>query len=366
MIAALAPAVAPIAPDRSWLHDLSPFLWRISGDFGIRWYGLSYILGAVIAFLMLRWLAKRGFTPIPVDRALDAIVSIMLGAVIGGRLGYIILYQPSLLGLVDGFPWWGVLAIDRGGMASHGGIVGAGVACWWVSRGFLTQGGERIGAAPTLHVLDLLAMLGPAGLMLGRLANFINGELVGLVVARPGEPGPWWAVRYPNEILERKAAELPQTITQRAQIDAIVARFTLPGETFDDGFARMLSALQGGNADLARELGPLLSARAPSQLLQALAEGVIVGLVVWVVARAPRRPGIIGAWFLITYGAGRIATEFVRLPDAHLAAQRLLGLSRGQWLSALMVVGGIALLLILRSRPATKMGGWARRAPQSP
>lgn len=356
-LATLATTVA----DRAWLHDLSPFLLRISGDFGIRWYGLSYILGAVIAYLLLRTLSKRGFTPIPADRALDVVVSIMLGAVIGGRLGYILIYQPSLLGLVEGFPYWGVLAINQGGMASHGGMVGAGVACWLTSRGFKTDSGERIGRSPTLHVLDLLAMLAPAGLMLGRLANFINGELLGRVIAGPGEPGPWWSVRYPQEVLERPAAELAQTPEQLFAIEQIAARNALPDGTFESGFARAIERLQAGDAELARELPLLISARAPSQLLQALAEGLIVGLVVWFVARMPRRPGVVGACFLITYGLGRVATEFVRLPDAHLAAARLLGLSRGQWLSAAMVLGGITLLLILRARRIDPMGGWATR-----
>jgi len=81
--------------------------------------------------------------------------------------------------------------------------------------------------------------------------------------------------------------------------------------------------------------------------------------VLWWIWRKPRRPGVIGAWFLIVYGVGRIATELIRLPDTHFASPRLLGLSRGQWLSALMIVGGGALLLwIARRSKAERIGGW--------
>jgi phosphatidylglycerol:prolipoprotein diacylglycerol transferase len=106
----------------------------------------------------------------------------------------------------------------------------------------------------------------------------------------------------------------------------------------------------------------LISARHPSQLYQAAAEGVGVGLALWFVARRPRVPGIVGSWFLIAYGALRIVTEFWRLPDAHLAVGRIAGLSRGQWLSALMVVIGVFFLMTLWRSKEPKMGGWMHTA----
>ena len=103
-----------------WFHDLSPYLWRISGDFGIRWYGVSYLLAFAIAYILLRWLSKRGVTPIPHDRIADAMMMLVGGVIVGGRLGYILLYDPSLLIDFSGSaPWWGVLRLTNGGMSSH-------------------------------------------------------------------------------------------------------------------------------------------------------------------------------------------------------------------------------------------------------
>ena len=192
-----------------WLHTLSPFAVRFTESFGPRWYGLSYLAGFVVAYLVLRWLAGRGLTTIPRERAADVILAIVVGTLIGGRLGYVLVYERDLLiQFTWSPPWWGLLAIQKGGMASHGGMAGLVCAAWWVSRGFKdrpAQAGEplspgRTGKSPFLHVMDILGLLSPAGIFFGRLANFVNGELLGGVVAAPGEPGPWWAVRFPQEL----------------------------------------------------------------------------------------------------------------------------------------------------------------------
>lgn len=163
----------------SWVNDLNPFVWRISGDFGIRWYGLAYIAGFLCAWLILRHLAKRGACLIPAERLPDAMLAIMLGVLVGGRLGYVLIYQPSLLwDFSASAPWWGVLAINKGGMASHGGMAGLIFAGMWIARSC---------RVPTLHVLDMMTLTGPIGLFLGRIANFVNGELLGRIVAAPGE-----------------------------------------------------------------------------------------------------------------------------------------------------------------------------------
>src|SRR3954467_9215133 len=164
----------------AWVHDLSPFVLKFSDDFGIRWYGLSYAASFLIAWLLLRWLASRGATSIPRERAGDVILMGVAGVVIGGRLGYVFFYQPALLWTFSHTPpWWGVLAINQGGMASHGGMIGVITAAWLVSRGFKTPDGQRVGRTSMLAVLDTFALLTPSGLLLGRLANFVNGELLG-------------------------------------------------------------------------------------------------------------------------------------------------------------------------------------------
>jgi phosphatidylglycerol:prolipoprotein diacylglycerol transferase len=352
----------------AWLHDLNPFLVRFGGGFGVRWYGLSYALGFVIGWLVIRRLAKIRFTPIPADRIGDLILIWVIGVIIGGRLGYVVVYQPSLLWTIDSSPpWWAVLALNQGGMASHGGILGVIVASAFAARGFKEKSGERRGRVPVRHVIDLSALTVPFGMLLGRLANFINGELLGRIAARPGAPAPWWAVKFPQELsdehmLRADPARLPvHTTEQWNAVLSILDNFGRGERGFDYAYHRMLERLQSGDRALAQQLEPLISARHPSQLYQAAAEGLILGAVLWFIARRPRYPGVIGAWFMITYGALRILTEFWRLPDAHLQVQRILGLSRGQWLSGAMIIVGLGALAWIRRKGGEKMGGWARQ-----
>jgi phosphatidylglycerol:prolipoprotein diacylglycerol transferase len=175
----------------AWLHTLSPFLVRFTDEFGIRWYGLSYLLGFLAGWAWLRYLARRGLTPLSEQRVGDAMVALVLGVVLGGRLGYCLFYQPSLLTELSGdFPFWGVLRLTQGGMSSHGGMLGVAVAAWWISRGVRDAQGQVRFRAPLLHVFDLVALAATPGLLFGRLANFINGELLGKIVANPESPPP--------------------------------------------------------------------------------------------------------------------------------------------------------------------------------
>lgn len=340
----------------AWLHDLSPFALRFTDTFGIRWYGLSYALGFLLAYLLMRRLATLGYTAIRRDQIGDMVLTLIMGVVLGGRLGYIAFYQPSLLWTFsDSAPFWGVLQINKGGMASHGGMIGViGVALWWVWRLNRQRAQDKLEPISKLHVLDVCALGVPAGLGLGRLANFINSELLGKVVAAPGAPAPWWAVRFPREIVSEHA--VPLTKDQQQTLARLVNDVSLPSDSFEQGFERLLSKIQHGSRDLAEKLEPLVSARHPSQLYQAFAEGLVLLAILWIIAARPRKPGVVGAWFLIAYGVLRITTEFWRLPD--VGVQKLLGLSRGQQLSALMVaVGAVALVMVLR-RPGPKNPGW--------
>ncbi len=342
----------------SWLHTLSPWVWRFTQDFGIRWYGLSYAMGFVGAWLILRWLARRELIRIPQERVTDAILLWVGGVVIGGRLGYVLFYKPYLLWtFTSDLPWWGVLQLNKGGMASHGGILGVVIASILISRGFRNERGERIGVCPPLHVMDISAVLCPLGLMLGRLANFINGELLGAIVAMPGQPAPWWSVKFPQEILGDQAPEL--TAAQTAKLSALANSVAMPSDSAAGALHRIVERVQHGSVEIAAQLEPLLAARHPSQLYQAAAEGLGVGAVVWLVWRKPRRAGVVGMWFLVSYGILRIVTELWRLPDADLAVQRILGLSRGQWLSVVMVLAGVAGLVAIKVRGSTeRFGGW--------
>ena len=344
-----------------WFHDLSPFALRISGGFGIRWYGLSYALGFLAGFMLLRILAKRGATDIPLSRAADAMMYFILGVLVGGRLFYVIGYDPSLLGLVDGPPWWGVLAINRGGMASHGGIVGVALACWRISRGFRDDSGQIIGRTNPLRVLDTAAMLTPLGLMFGRLANFVNAELLGAVVAKPGEHAPWWAVRYPQEIRDLPDENLAQTPEQMGQIIELSVAHMLPSDTdWVQGYERVLSQIQSGNGALRAQLEPLIAARYPTQLLQAGFDGLLVFVCVWIVAMKPRKPGVVAAVFAIVYALGRIPMDLIRLPDVGIS--QFGAITRGQVYSGLTLLAGLALLVWAMRSTGEKHGGWLRSA----
>ena len=361
----------------AWLHDWSPMAVPIAGSFGLRWYALSYLLGITLGGLVLFRLSTKRLWAVPPDRVLDAVVLLGVAVIVGGRLGYVLLYQPSLLWFFEpNFPFWGLLMLNRGGMASHGGMIGVAFAAWRISRGFRDEDGTIRGACPTLHVLDGIVLVAPIGFLLGRLANFINGELLGKIVAKPGETAPDWAVRFPQEHLSGHAAKL--TDAQQIELGKLVLEHRLPADSrehwFEEAYPRVLEKLQSGSAEASREIAerlePLVSARHPSQLYQAFAEGLVVLAVVWFVARKPRIPGVVGSWFLIVYGLGRIVTEYWRLPDDHFTGKgafnlaQPLGLSRGQWLSVGMVVIVVGLLIILAQRGGAKMLGWGVRRTQ--
>lgn len=336
----------------AWVHTLDPVVLPISGNFAVRWYGLAYIAGFVAGWALLRLLAARGLLLLTKTQVTDLLLALILGVLVGGRIGYVLVYEPHLLIEFSAAPpWWGLIAINKGGMASHGGIAGVIVATLWFAR--------RV-KAPWLHVLDAAALVAPIGLFFGRLANFVNGELLGKIVAPPGEPAPRWSVRYPQELLSGHAPEL--TPAQESRLLDVLAPYHMPDEqTYGPAVQRMFEALHRGGAtakELARELPTVLAARHPSQLYQAAAEGLLVFAAVWIVWARPRKPGVVGCWFLIVYGLGRIATEFWRLPDDQFAVQRIAGLSRGQWLSAAMVVVGVVVLPLVSKRRVERLGGW--------
>jgi phosphatidylglycerol:prolipoprotein diacylglycerol transferase len=249
-------------------------------------------------------------------------------------------------------------------MASHGGMMGVIIASWFIARGYKDPQGVVREKVPWMHMIDLTAIACTPGLMLGRIANFINGELLGKIVAMPGEPAPWWAVKFPQEVLSDPMPHghaPPLTPDQAHQLAALVNQ-----EPFHGSYERVLQTLQSGGAkgaQVAQQLAPLISARYPSQLMQAATDGLVLGTVLWLLWLHPRKPGVIGCSFLILYGLLRIATEFIRLPDPQLAIlKETTGLSMGQWLSVMMVLlGGAGLIFVLR-RDVPKIGGWRQAA----
>lgn len=350
----------------AWLHDLNPFLIRFTDTLGVRWYGLAYVTGFALAWFVLTRLSRRGLTTMSPQKIADAMMVMVISVVVGGRLGYVLFYKPHLLWSFDSIaPYWGLLRINQGGMASHGGIVGVILGCLFISRGRTAEGGHRVGRVPFLHVTDMMALVAPIGLGLGRIANFINGELLGKIVALPGRPAPWWAVKFPQELLtDQDAGALmapADRVARSAALDKLVEQVRQPGEGAARGIQVLIEKIQHGSRDLAEQLDPLISARHPSQLYQAFTDGVLLLAVVWIVAMKPRSPGVISAWWLIAYGLMRIATEFLRLPDADLAVPTWMGFSRGQWYSVLAILLGIGVLVVVSKRNQARTGGWIVR-----
>ncbi|HEX9659618.1 MAG TPA: prolipoprotein diacylglyceryl transferase [Rhodothermales bacterium] len=165
-------------PDRYWVHDLDPFVVKFTETIGIRYYGLSYMLGFLAGFVLLHLASKRGRSPLTVAQNADYLFAIVIGVLAGGRLGYFLLYEPeSFLRPLT------VLKVWAGGMASHGGFIGVLLAMMWFARSRKVS---------FWQLADLTCMITPPGLFFGRIANFINGELWGRVSEVR------WAVIFPG------------------------------------------------------------------------------------------------------------------------------------------------------------------------
>lgn len=344
-----------------YLHTLNPFALQISGNLGIRWYGLAYVAGFLIGYWIIQWLARTRLSPLSPEKAGDFVFNVALGTIIGGRLGYCLFYNPDLfLKFTSSFPFWGVFAINEGGMASHGGIVGIIVACLWY--------GKKHGV-PALHLFDLTTLGGTAGVFFGRIANFVNGELVG----RPVESAVPWAVKFPQDILAWPGKD-PERM---ASLASVVDKIGISSETWHawltnspwdpaiwnrvhETLARIIEAVQTGNSAIQESLRPLLIARHPSQLYEALLEGTFLFICLALIWRTPRKPGVIAGWFFVLYSIVRIIGEQFRMPDAHIGFQ-LFGLTRGQWLSIVMLALGSLALWIWSRRSVPSLGGWGQK-----
>lgn len=328
----------------SYYHTLDPIIFRIYGDLAVRWYGIGFIASFTVAYFVLRNLARTGRSPLAENRIFDVLLSLVMGVLLGGRLGYCILYEHSLITSFDSsFPFWGVLRLTQGGMSFHGGLAGVLIATMLVSRGTKTVDGTRTGTMSPLALFDALALATPFGIFLVRCANFINGELLGKIVSPPGQVGPWWSVKYPHEITSGQALQL--TPEQSAQLESLIRTQALPTDTSIDSAAdRLLSRILAGDNALAAKLEPFISARHPSQLYEAISEGLCVGIILWITFCFKPRVGIIGPLFMMTYAISRFVSEFWRLPDSHLVQQYIFGLSRGQFFSTFMFLLGAGVM----------------------
>jgi phosphatidylglycerol:prolipoprotein diacylglycerol transferase len=334
----------------AWLHDLDPFIFQLPNGWGPRWYGFSYLLGFFVGYLLVRRVARVGAGGLRPAWVIDWATYAGVGLIVGGRLGYCVFYRPELFVQFTGdVPFWGVLALNQGGMASHGGIFGAFVGCLLFAW--------RTGLHPA-YACDLIAFAGGPGVFFGRVANFINGELYG----RPAPADLPVAVRFPQEI------EADDAVSQ-AVVDAIYRagiEVPLAAERSLYGFHQwVLERVQAGDALMQTTIAGHLTPRHPSQLYAAVGEGLWMLAVLLAVWWVPRRPGVVSGAFLVTYAVVRLIGEFFRTPDAHLGLQWL-GLSRGQWLSVPMLAVGVCVLVWFATRARNAPVGSWRRGPWSP
>jgi phosphatidylglycerol:prolipoprotein diacylglycerol transferase len=301
-----------------YLHNLDPFIFRISGNVGPRWYGMAYVLSFVFAFLLLRILSKRGYLDLTAAVLGDFVTWVALfGVMIGGRLGYVFFYKPEMLR--DPLS---ILRVWEGGMSSHGGIIGVVAFTLIYSR-------RR--KLPWTNPGDNLCVVAPIGLFLGRCANFINGELYGRVT------NVSWAMQFPKELLDAgNAAEADRALAAAQQIDPSIRSV----ESIIEGVRT--------NPALADALRPILAPRHPSQLYEAALEGIALFAILWFVRTRFRTPnGMITGLFLIVYSVFRIIVENFREPDAPLVGM----FTRGQFFSFFTVAIGIGFIVVAKKYP---------------
>ena len=287
--------------------DISPEIFSISVfgfDLALRWYALAYIVGIVLGWRLAVRAVKnaklwRDDQPVMTSSQIEDLLTwIIVGVILGGRLGYVFFYQPGYY-LQNPSE---ILAVWQGGMAFHGGLIGVIVA------GLIYTWRHQIAR---LSAADVMALGVPPGLLLGRLANFINAELWGRPTDMP------WGVAFPTTA----AQDCPDVVG--------------------------------------------ICARHPSQLYEAGLEGLLLGaLLIWLVWRgkALRRPGLVAGTFFAGYGASRFFVEFFRQPDAQfITAGNPLGLAwqiggygltMGQILSLPMILIGIWLITRARRQPS--------------
>ncbi len=291
-------AAIPFPPISPEIFSIS--LWGF--DFALRWYALAYIVGILIGWRMALMAIKaarlwpENKAPLSTAHIEDLLTAVILGVIIGGRIGYVVFYQPAyyLANPAEALMIW------QGGMSFHGGLLGVIAAgLYFCTRNSVSK----------LQAADMMALAVAPGLLLGRLANFINAELWGRATEMP------WGVVFPGRA--------------------------------------------------AQDCGPLidLCARHPSQLYEAILEGFVLGgLLLWLAWRrgALKTPGVVMGTFFAGYGAVRFFIEFFRQPDAQFITEgNPLGLAlqtggygftMGQLLSIPMILIGI--WFILRARKA--------------
>ena len=270
------------------IDPISPVAFSVFG-LDIRWYALAYVAAFVIGYFMLRAFTRRDNSQIKLDKKQldDLLTAIILGVIIGGRLGYVLLYNLSFF---IAHPLE-IFAVWHGGMSFHGGLLGVIVAvflfAWAQNRRGTISGGTYKTA---FNILDILAVIAPVGLFFGRIANFVNMEVMGRPTDVP------WAVVF--------AGQTP-----------------IP--------------------------------RHPSPLYEAATEGILLFIIMYCLYRFTKLrkyPGALGGMLAMLYAVFRIFCEQFRAPDVQIGFLTSWGLTMGQLLSAIMFIAGAVVCAVAFKR----------------
>lgn len=299
----------------------------------LRYYGLMYIVGFVCGHFILVRLARQGFLPLPVERVGDLLFALILGVVIGGRLGYSLFYKPQIFQQpLEVFKVW------EGGLSFHGGLIGVIIAFIWFSRR------NGLASLPMFRVGDSLTLAACPGIFFVRVANFINAELCGRIIPKSEAADVPWAMRFPtiSDEVVRVGVGITGGMSKREQERAVL-------KAYEDGSWQKLLD-EGLQTPVGVRHVPF---RHPSQLYEALAEGLILGIIMLLALRLTRRKPLgTGSYmgiFLIGYGAMRFFIEYYREPD-NIAGLIVLGLTRGQQLCLVMIILGVTVMILRRKK----------------
>ena len=249
--------------------EIDPVIFAL-GPLKIRWYGMMYVVGFIAGWWLARRRSAAAHSPIRPDQVDDLVFYAMLGVILGGRLGYTLVYGWADIAADPLY----IIKIWKGGMSFHGGLAGVLIAMWVYGR--------KIGNS-MWQMTDFMAPFVPIGLGMGRIGNFINGELWGKPTDVP------WGFLYKGQVLH------------------------------------------------------------PSQLYEAILEGLVLFVVLWFYSAKPRPYMAVSGLFLLLYGVFRSFVEFYRVPDAHMGENGYLAfgwLTTGHLLSAPMIIAGAIMLFM--------------------
>ncbi len=319
----------------TYIHNLDPFMIQFSERFGIRWYGLAYVAGFLAAYFLLRWFVRLKACELKENEVADFMtLCALFGIMLGGRLGYLVLYNSERF-FSNPLIFFDFLG---GGMSSHGGIIGLALFA------LIYTHIKKI-SWPGLG--DNLVTVAPVGVFFGRIANFINGELYGRITDHS------IAMKFPSELHDAARystarlmgfAEQCQSIAPELNTNIAKVIASARVENFNPHGAIVNTIIETShkNPEVRELLGTILTPRHPSQLYEALVEGLFLFLALLAVRLKWKNlyHGVLTGLFFILYAGGRILVECYREPDSEL----IMGITKGQFYSTFMFAIGAAFL----------------------